>query len=176
MNITPDVIVRFEARYTRLDPNDCWEWQAGFTSNGYGRFYFGFANGRRVRKQAHRVAYTIVNGPIAEDDIIMHQCNNPKCVNPAHLVAGDFKQNSQHMVVSDRCTAGWQNAQKTYCDRGHEFTSHNTYIDPRGMRQCRACIAQASREYRMRKREEERKLERDAINDNARRRNSTIII
>lgn len=54
----------------------------------------------------HRVAWTLVNGEIPEGLIIRHACDNPPCVNPAHLLVGTFADNSQDAVDRDRLPYG----------------------------------------------------------------------
>lgn len=66
----------------------CWAWEAYINNRGYGRFRF---NGRD--QLAHRVAYMLVRGPIAEGAHVLHHCDNPLCCNPRHLYIGDASQN-----------------------------------------------------------------------------------
>lgn len=44
---------------------------------------------------AHRKAYIDFFGPIPEKHVIMHLCNNKKCVNPKHLKLGTQSENIQ---------------------------------------------------------------------------------
>lgn len=55
---------------------------------GYGNFSL---NGRQMT--AHRAAYTMYNGPVEADQVVRHTCDNPPCVNPAHLLVGTQKDN-----------------------------------------------------------------------------------
>lgn len=41
-------------------------------------------------------------------------------------------------------------ARKTHCKEGHEYTPTNTYITPRGKRDCRICRREAQRRCRVR--------------------------
>jgi hypothetical protein len=43
-------------------------------------------------------------------------------------------------------------ANKTRCPQGHDYSSENTYIDPRGRRSCRTCRRAWDRRYKARKR------------------------
>ena len=58
---------------------------------------------------AHRIAY-ILHHDIALADIdgldILHSCDNPPCVNPAHLLLGTQKTNTRDMANKGR--AWWQ--------------------------------------------------------------------
>ncbi len=69
---------RFGAKVTPM-PNGCWAWRNDLTK--YGAFYVG-----RVAMPAHRFAYEAMGGVIPEDHDLHHKCENPGCVNPAHLV------------------------------------------------------------------------------------------
>jgi hypothetical protein len=48
---------------------------------------------------------------------------------------------------------GAHNKAKTECSRGHLFDEANTYITPKGYRQCRTCIRAQLREFKRKKRE-----------------------
>ena len=69
---------------------DCWNWLAGLFSSGYGSFT---ADHKTYR--THRVAWELTNGPITEDRLILHKCDNKKCCNPNHLYCGTYGDN-QH--------------------------------------------------------------------------------
>ena len=69
---------------------NCWLWQGSVTSDGYGRFHM---SGKT--HSAHRIAYMLRNGMIEDDLHVLHKCDNPPCVNPAHLYLGDHYQNMQ---------------------------------------------------------------------------------
>lgn len=88
--ITPDVEARFWPKVERTD-GGCWEWKAPHGFDGYGLFTVG----QRPRV-AHRVAYTILRGPIPEGVLLDHRCHNKGCVNPAHLRFADHKSNAEN--------------------------------------------------------------------------------
>lgn len=85
-------------RLTKTGPG-CWIWQGNRNQLGYGQFRVGR---KGPVMTAHRVAWEIHNGPIPDGLIVMHQCDNPPCVNPDHLRVGTHKDNAQDCVAKGR--------------------------------------------------------------------------
>ena len=129
---------RFWARVQKGD--GCWEWTGKVATTGYGRIKI---DGRE--HGAHRVAYRLAFGEIPEGLQVHHRCENRRCVRPEHLEAVTIRTN----VLLGRGITAVQ-ARQRQCKRGHEFTPANTYVH-RGLRHCRACRAQQTRELRSRK-------------------------
>ncbi len=73
----------------RMSDTGCWIWTGPDNGKGYGVFYIGTKN-----RHAHRISYEVFKGPIPEGLHILHACDNPACVNPAHLRTGTQKDNA----------------------------------------------------------------------------------
>lgn len=124
-------------------------------------------NGRT--RGAHVVAWEKANGrPVPEGMVIDHTCHNEDpacqggnacvhraCVNPDHLQIVTRRENTLRSPL----TLASQNAAKTHCPQGHEFTEDNTYrwnqSGGRVARACKTCHRQRAAERRAaRKREQ----------------------
>lgn len=78
---------------------DCIETTRARTSRGYGLITVG-GRGRRMWRH-HRYAWTLANGPIPSGLVVMHTCDNPPCINVAHLRLGTHADN-----IADRDAKG----------------------------------------------------------------------
>lgn len=66
----------------------------------------GYASKRLNGKPTgmHRVVFFEQNGYMPE--VVRHTCDNPRCINPAHLIAGTHADNSRDMVERGRSISG----------------------------------------------------------------------
>jgi len=95
-----DNALRFEAKFTRGEPDECWIWNGSTINSGYGHFWIEGSK----KMTAHRFAFLEANGYLPP--VVRHVCDVPLCVNPAHLLPGDNKDNSQDMSRRHRMGGG----------------------------------------------------------------------
>ena len=81
---------RFWAKVDKRGPEECWPWLgANDSKRGYGTTWDG---GRR-RKATH-VSWELHHGqPFPSGMAACHSCDNPPCVNPAHIWPGTQSDN-----------------------------------------------------------------------------------
>jgi hypothetical protein len=105
----PDI--RFWNRVDKEGPihsvcGQCWQWLGGKFASGYGVFW---ADNKTMK--AHRYSWIFHFGPIPEDKILLHSCDNKLCVNPEHLSIGTYADNIADMVSKNRHPKGEGNGQ-----------------------------------------------------------------
>lgn len=91
---------RFWSKVNILGEDDCWEWQAGLDSQGYGAFKY---EGKKY--DSNRMTWFIVNGEFPKL-LVCHTCDNRKCCNPKHLFLGTYQDNHDDMVLKGRHAKG----------------------------------------------------------------------
>ena len=105
---------RFHSYYIKNKKSKCWEWQKYLDKDGYGFISvyledIGKGQRREMNRKvtrAHRFSFFIANNTLPE--LVMHTCDNPRCVNPKHLKAGTDYLNSL-----DKCKKGRQYSKHT---------------------------------------------------------------
>lgn len=86
-------------RNSKTMPSGCIEWQGYRNKLGYGRRRF-----RGEKQLVHREVYSLIHGgrPIPSGLLVCHRCDNPSCINPAHLFLGTHKDNCQDAIKKGR--------------------------------------------------------------------------
>jgi hypothetical protein len=102
----------------------CWLWTAGTTVFGYGQF---FIDGRL--EGAHRVSWRLHFGNIPDDLCVLHRCDVPACVNPAHLFLGTKSDNARDSVAKGR----WGNAEEDRMRCRYLVRSDNPPLEATGI-------------------------------------------
>jgi hypothetical protein len=137
------IVERFFAKVQITE--GCWLWRGAqkgrhyVTRTGYGHFAL---NGRK-QVAAHRWSWIHFHGPIPAGLFVCHTCDNPVCVNPAHLFLGTVKDNALDMVAKGR--HGALRLRKTHCLRGHEYTATDVNTT-NGRHNCQTCNRQLRRQ------------------------------
>lgn len=90
-------------KYVDLPNNKgCLNWLGALDSKGYSRFKFKLSKNNYASLSGHRVIYEHYHGPILNNLIIRHCCDNPKCVNINHLLIGTHQDNMDDKVARGR--------------------------------------------------------------------------
>jgi hypothetical protein len=92
---------RFLSKVDKTGKKGCWRWKAGADKDGYGVFW---ANKKWIR--AHRFSYVTNIGTIPKGLFVLHDCDNPACVNPAHLFLGTGTDNAKDRDAKGRLSWG----------------------------------------------------------------------
>ena len=94
----------FEVRFWNKvkKTKSCWLWTGAKDPKSYGKF--GWHN--RRSKRCHRLAWELAHGRIPKGLQVLHRCDNPPCVNAAHLFLGTPKDNTHDAIAKNRLAHG----------------------------------------------------------------------
>lgn len=146
----------FHKGWTVMD-NGCWE--ANGPRHRKGHVWFTVKNGKehgggQQTVAAHRVMFDHYRQELGPGDVVRHRCDNPPCVNPAHLVVGSIADNNRDMFERGRSAM----QQQTHCKRGHGLNDPDNQVKNKGVlpghRKCAECKRIKGREYAARRRGE----------------------
>lgn len=89
---------RFWQKVDKKDDAVCWNWIGSVHHIWkYGHFS---VDGRLM--EAHRYSWILHNGEIPIGMLVCHHCDNPSCVNPAHLFLGTNQDNMDDKIKKNR--------------------------------------------------------------------------
>ena len=117
----------------------CHEYTGYIHPLGYGELIF-----KGKMWKVHRLVWVALNGPILgwPREVVMHSCDNRKCINPDHLSLSTQQDNIRDCVAKGRQAS----RRKTHCPRGHAYAEHAEYVtSPKFIQQatpwrrCREC-------------------------------------
>lgn len=120
-------------RVVVIPDTDCWEYPGARETGAYGQIRF-----KGKPYAVHRLMYAALVSEIPAGFDVHHECGNPPCCNPAHLVAMTHAENMARTSTNT-------------CLRGHKMAGSNLYVSPRGARACRACMRRRAREANARR-------------------------
>ena len=118
----------------------CWQWLRPPTHYGYGQLVR-----EGVHWYTHRLAWTVLVGPIPDGMTLDHLCRNRLCCNPDHLELVTPAENKRRGYSQNAI-----NARKTHCPSNHEYAGDNLVVR-RGQRCCRQCERDQVRRSRAKK-------------------------
>lgn len=129
----PLIWARIKARL-RVAESGCWEYTGYVLPTGYVQVSY-----HSQRTKAHHVVHMATKGPVPDGKVVMHSCDNRKCLNPDHLSLGTQSENIRDCVAKGRQAS----RRKTHCPRGHAYAEHAHYhTSPNAIQQAspwRAC-------------------------------------
>ena len=132
-------IDRFMEKVDRRGDDECWPFLSSIGKSGCGRFFY-----QGKCRDAHRIGYELMIGPIPDGLDLHHRCENRLCVNPAHLQPAT--KSYHHSELSPGHIA-YINKRKTHCPYGHELSPDNCVAFALPYRKCLTCARRRSRNW-----------------------------
>lgn len=141
-----------------LKTDTCWLWQGGTAADGHGTIGVWGDKGKIRGTYVHRLSFFYENQNADGRLRVLHKCDVPNCVNPAHLFAGTLSDNSKDMCAKGR----GREQQKTHCVNGHPLSGDNLVMRIAAVcRLCKAC--ERERDIRGRAKKKAKKLLQKAL-------------
>lgn len=134
----PLILARILSR-RHFAESGCHEYTGYIGPSGYGDIIF-----KTQRWKVHRLYWILLHGPIPRwpHAVVIHSCDNRKCINPEHLSLGTQQDNIRDCVTKGRQAS----RRKTHCPHGHAYAEHAEYVtNPKFIQQatpwrrCREC-------------------------------------
>jgi hypothetical protein len=111
---------RFYSKVAVKSPDECWLWLASLDDKGYGAFKL---SGRM--QKAHRVSWLFAHGDTGGLGVL-HSCDTPACVNPAHLFLGTHSDNMKDCAAKRRLRSPSREADGRYAGTGRRGYQRKT--------------------------------------------------
>lgn len=134
----------------------CWEWQGRRTN---GKWNYGSMTIQSKTYKTHRLAWVLTYGDIEDGLWVLHRCDNPPCVNPAHLFLGTHEDNMRDAVLKGRWKV-FRGGEHPNATLTWDMVDHIRVLAAQGMRQgaiasmfhtCEATISRIVRGTRWKK-------------------------
>jgi hypothetical protein len=131
---------RFDERACPEPTTGCWLWTGYLNADGYGLFYFG-----SQQMKAPRAAWLLFRGEIPDGLSVLHHCDTPACVNPAHLFVGTHQDNMTDRGRKGRAACGDRSGPRLHPEaRAIGTRNANAKLDPAAVTELRRLAAEGS--------------------------------
>lgn len=107
--MTKEFIKNFWARVKKCK-SGCWEWTGYCTKYGHGMLSCRSIS--KIPLYVHRIAWILKRGDPKKLHVL-HDCDNPRCVNPKHLFLGTQVDNNNDRIKKGRTASGDKNGART---------------------------------------------------------------
>lgn len=118
--------------WTKIDrsagPDGCWPWRGWANCDGYGYIWIN-DEGYRVT----RVLYFLTYGTIDDTLLVCHDCDNPRCCNPAHLWQGTIADNHADMCAKGRVAKGDRHGMRAHPETHSRGDQHWARLKPEAL-------------------------------------------
>jgi predicted XRE-type DNA-binding protein len=105
--LTKTLEQRFLEKISKTE-SGCWNWMSTIKRDGYGQFWL---NGKSTK--AHRAAWIIFQSEIPAGKMVLHKCDNRRCVNIDHLYIGNASQNTLDKIARFKGKWGFMKLDET---------------------------------------------------------------
>jgi hypothetical protein len=118
-----NVSERFWEKVKKSDSGNCWEWIGAFSTSGYGHIIWD-----KKHIDAHRLSYILNIGNIPTGMMILHSCNNKRCVNPEHLRLGTQAENMADFLKTRKLLSADEKKKKNYLRNQKYYYENQTKL------------------------------------------------